>query len=340
MKGIKVDGTDPVATYAAAKEAVDHARRGDGPVLLECVTFRTLGHVLSDKNEYMDPDELAGAEGQRSAAAVPGVAHRAGLRPTRPRLADIEARVAAEVAAAYEQAAADPPADPSQGHRGRLRTDADPNATEPGEDATPSEKLTFRAAITQALDQAMAADPRVFLMGEDVADSAGGGVFHLTEGLSTKHGDDRVRNTPIAEEGIIGAAVGSAIAGMRPVPEIMFMDFIGVCFDQLSNHAAKLRYMSGGRTPVPMTMRVVDGRRHADRRAAQPVARGHPDAHARAQGGVPVDPLRRQGPPAGLHRGRGPCVFIESTSLMMKRGPVPTDAVHDPAREGRHPTGR
>ena len=71
-------------------------------------------------------------------------------------------------------------------------------------------------------------------MGEDVADSAGGGVFHLTEGLSTKYGEDRVRNTPIAEEAIIGAAIGSAIAGMRPVPEIMFMDFIGVCFDQLS----------------------------------------------------------------------------------------------------------
>ena len=78
MKGIKVDGMDPAATYDGRPEAVDHARRGDGPVLLECVTFRTLGHVLSDKNEYMDPDEPVGPEGQRPAAPLPGVAHRAG----------------------------------------------------------------------------------------------------------------------------------------------------------------------------------------------------------------------------------------------------------------------
>ena len=91
MKGIKVDGTDPAATYAAAKEAVDHARRGDGPVLLECVTFRTLGHVLSDKNEYMDPDELAA---QKEADPLPRF--RAALieqgQADEVTLADIDAR--------------------------------------------------------------------------------------------------------------------------------------------------------------------------------------------------------------------------------------------------------
>ena len=323
MKGIKVDGTDPAATYTAAKEAVDHARRGDGPVLLECVTFRTLGHVLSDKNEYMDPDELAA---QKEADPLPRF--RAALieqgQADESTLADIDARVAAEVGAAYEQAAADPPADPEL-VTGDLYADADPNATEPGEDTTPSEKLTFRAAITQALDQAMAADDRVFLMGEDVADSAGGGVFHLTEGLSTKHGDDRVRNTPIAEEGIIGAAVGSAIAGMRPVPEIMFMDFLGVCFDQLSNHAAKLRYMSGGRTPVPMTMRVsmVGG---------TPIGAQHSQSleailmHTPGLKVVfPSTPYDAKGLLMACIEDEDPCVFIEATSLMMKRGPVPTD---------------
>ena len=136
-------------------------------------------------------------------------------------------------------------------------------------------------------------------MGEDVADSAGGGVFHLTEGLSTKFGDDRVRNTPIAEEAIIGAAVGSAIAGMKPVPEIMFFDFIGVCFDQLANHAAKLRYMSGARTPVPMTMRVMMvggtpiGAQHSQ--SLEAILMHTPGLKV----AYPSTPVRRQGPPDG-----------------------------------------
>ena len=152
----------------------------------------------------------------------------------------------------------------------------------------------------------MANDDRVFVIGEDVADSAGGGVFHVTDGLSTKHGEDRVRNTPISEEAIMGASVGAAIAGMRPLPEIMFMDFLGVAFDQLANHAAKLRYMSGGRTPVPMTVRVnmvggtPIGAQHSQSLEALLMHTPGP------QGGVPVDAVRRQGSAARVHRGRGP----------------------------------
>src|SRR5205823_5082703 len=82
-----------------------------------------------------------------------------------------------------------------------------------------------------------------------------GGVMQVTKGLSSKHGRERVRETPISEQAIIGAAIGAAMAGMRPVPEIMIMDFLAVCADQLVNHAAKLRFMSGGRTNVPMTIR-------------------------------------------------------------------------------------
>ena len=171
----------------------------------------------------------------------------------------------------------------------------------------------------------MEADPRVFVMGEDVADSAGGGVFHLTEGLSTKYGDHRVRNTPIAEEAIIGAAVGSAIAGLRPVAEIMFMDFIGVCFDQLSNHAAKLRYMSGGRTPVPMTMRVSMvggtpiGAQHSQ--SLEAILMHTPGLKV----AFPSTPYDAKGLLLTCIEDEDPCVFIESTSLMMKRGPVPSE---------------
>src|SRR5665213_3594480 len=123
--------------------------------------------------------------------------------------------------------------------------------------AAPAE-VSVRAAITRALDEALEADDTVVLLGEDIADP-GGGVFGVTKGLSTKYGSDRGRDTPISEQAIVGAAVGAALGGLRPVAEIMFMDFLGLCLDQLANHAAKLRYMSGGLTPVPMVLRTAVG---------------------------------------------------------------------------------
>ena len=113
-------------------------------------------------------------------------------------------------------------------------------------------------AIGSALDDALGRDPSVLLLGEDIADPSGG-VFKVSAGLSTKYGTHRVRATPISEQAIVGAAVGAAIAGMRPVAEIMLMNFLAVCMDQLSNHAAKLRYMSGGQTGVPLTIRCAAG---------------------------------------------------------------------------------
>jgi acetoin:2,6-dichlorophenolindophenol oxidoreductase subunit beta len=114
-------------------------------------------------------------------------------------------------------------------------------------------------AINWALDDALAKDPNVILFGEEVADPEGGGVIKVTQGLSTKHGPNRVRSTPISEMGFIGAAVGAAIAGLRPVAEIMLMNFVAVCMDQITNHAAKLRFMSGGQTNVPLVLRTMTG---------------------------------------------------------------------------------
>src|SRR6202035_2529137 len=96
-------------------------------------------------------------------------------------------------------------------------------------------------------------DDRVVLLGEDISDP-GGGVFGVTRGLSTRF-SGRVRDTPISEQAILGAATGAALAGMRPVAEIMFMDFLALCLDQHLNHAAKIRYMSSGNTPVPLVLR-------------------------------------------------------------------------------------
>src|SRR4051812_41820333 len=114
-------------------------------------------------------------------------------------------------------------------------------------------------AVNLALDEAMELDPGVILLGEDIADAQEGGIVGVTRGLSTKYGTSRVRSTPIAEQAIIGAAIGAAIVGLRPVAEIMLMNFTTVAMDMIVNHAAKLRFMSGGQTQVPLTIRTMTG---------------------------------------------------------------------------------
>jgi pyruvate dehydrogenase E1 component beta subunit len=120
-------------------------------------------------------------------------------------------------------------------------------------------KMTGQAAVSAALFEAMEKDPKVLVFGEDVADREGGGVMGTTRGLSAKFGDLRVRSTPIAEQSIIGAAVGAAMAGYKPVAEIMLMNFTTVAMDMIYNHAAKLRFMSGGQSQVPLVIRTLTG---------------------------------------------------------------------------------
>jgi pyruvate dehydrogenase E1 component beta subunit len=114
-------------------------------------------------------------------------------------------------------------------------------------------------ALNLALHDALETDNDVIVFGEDLADPEGGGVIGVTRGLSTAFGDARVRSTPISEQAIIGAGIGAAIAGMRPVTEIMLMNFTTVAMDMIFNHAAKLRFMSGGQTHVPLVIRTMTG---------------------------------------------------------------------------------
>lgn len=117
-------------------------------------------------------------------------------------------------------------------------------------------ELNYRKVIARALADELATDPTVVFLGEDVG--AAGGAFKATEGLKARFGN-RVRDTPIAEQAIIGTAVGAALMGLRPVAEIMFADFAGVCFDQLVNTLAKYRYTTGGQARVPVTVRMSNG---------------------------------------------------------------------------------
>jgi acetoin:2,6-dichlorophenolindophenol oxidoreductase subunit beta len=124
--------------------------------------------------------------------------------------------------------------------------------------AKPARK-TMVEACRAAIREAMAEDESVFILGEDIGDAEGGGTFKVTKGLSAEFGTQRVRTTPISEQAIVGAAIGAAIAGLRPIAEIMLMNFTTVAMDQIVNHAAKLRYMSGGETAVPITIRTATG---------------------------------------------------------------------------------
>jgi acetoin:2,6-dichlorophenolindophenol oxidoreductase subunit beta len=117
-------------------------------------------------------------------------------------------------------------------------------------------ELTFRSAVAAALQQEMARDPRVVLLGEDVAC---GGVFKTTLGLAERFGLERVWDTPISEQAIAGAAMGAAMAGLRPVAEIMFSDFFATCWDHVANEIAKTRYMTGGQLSFPLVLRCANG---------------------------------------------------------------------------------
>src|SRR5512143_358126 len=188
-------------------------------------------------------------------------------------------------------------------------------------------------AINEALHIAMASDPDVIVMGEDVAGGGGradqgieeawGGIMGATRGLLKRFGPERVRDTPISEMGFMGAAVGAAATGLRPVAELMFIDFIGVCLDPLLNQAAKLRYMFGGKARVPLTVRTSVG---AGMRAAAQhsqslywITTGIPGLKTV----IPSNPADAKGLLLAAIRDDDPVVFCEPKSLMFVSGEVP-----------------
>jgi 2-oxoisovalerate dehydrogenase E1 component len=350
MPGVRVDGHDPLAVHAAAKEAIARARRGEGPTLLEAVCMRLQGHAFGSDQAHMDQGTLKKAlenppvDAFRKRLLATGVAESA--------LADIEAKAKAAIVDALKFAEASAPPSESELYVDVFADTADiPGMAQPKRAAATataaqgaSRQIPFAAAVTEALDLALGNDPRVVLMGEDIADPAGG-VVKATYGLSTKHGRHRVRPTPIAEQAIIGAGIGAAMAGMRPVCEIMINDFLMVCMDQVSNHAAKLRYMSGGRTSVPMTIRTLTagyvgsfGAQHSQTLEAWL-------AHTPGLKVVyPSTPYDAKGLLLTCIQDEDPCVFFESMRLYFTPGPVPEGdyriplGVADVKRPGRDVT--
>ncbi len=328
MPGVTVDGNDAVDVHGAMAAAVARARNGDGPTLLEAVTYRLFGHVFGDRMAYVDPAELAAAWRDEPVGRMRRRLVDVGVL-TDEAAAAIEGECATMVSATLEEVLALPEPDASEVHTDVVASAAGGEgrvvATSTMAPANAGTPISVRSAITLALDEAMAGDDRVVLLGEDIADP---GVFGVTKGLSTKYGADRVRDTPISEQAIVGAAIGAALAGLRPVAEVMFMDFLGLCLDQLGNHAAKARYMSGGRTPVPMVLRTaVGGGLGVGAQHSQML-----EAWLTHVPGlkvvVPSTPSDARALLASCIADDDPCVFIEQVPLLSRKGelddvPVP-----------------
>ncbi|MEU4658442.1 pyruvate dehydrogenase complex E1 component subunit beta [Streptomyces sp. NPDC023723] len=247
-----VDGNDVLAVAGMMNDVVERIRQGGGPVLVEAETYRWHGHYEGDPERYRSPEEVAAAK------------ERDPLLVARRRLADagvaeslvdaVDEEIHKEIEAAVEWARSLPEPDPETLHD--FVSAPRPAVPEPA--PLPPDAEIFRSmdAVRLALEHELSADPAVFVAGIDVG--AGGNVFGLTRGLAQAF-PGRVRDTPISESAILGAAVGAAMAGMKPVVEIMYMDFIGVCLDMLLNQAAKLRFMTGGRASMPLVVRTQFG---------------------------------------------------------------------------------
>jgi 2-oxoisovalerate dehydrogenase E1 component len=262
MPGELVDGNDVLAVRDACERAAARGRAGEGPTLLECKTFRMRGHEEASGNDYVPAADIAAWVARDPIERFEGRLDQAGLLPATERAAlreELRFEVETLVAGAL---AAPAPATTEDEELGRVyaapaplrRADADREA-DPG--AFGADDMRYLDAVRDALRVALAADDRVVLLGQDIAGY--GGVFKATEGLAAEFGTERVRNTPIIESGAIGAALGLALAGFRPVVEMQFGDFVSCGFNQLVNNVATTRYRWNAAVPLVVRLPVGGG---------------------------------------------------------------------------------
>ena len=341
-----VNGMDPLAVRDAVKRAAEKCRNGEGPVLLECITYRYKGHSLSDDcKSYRSEDEECAWHEVDPLKTFPAQLMEAGVLD--------EAAVAARGKAAEERieraavmagAATDP--DPSSIYEGLLAdTTSDDIGSEwaTSEDALKSPaakarrdgagRILARHAVAEALMEEMLRDRRVILYGEDVADY--GGAFGATRGLIEIFGRERVFNTAISEAAICGTAAGAAMVGLRPVAELMYIDFLPMAMDQVGNQAAKNRYMFGGKATLPMVIRTSIGG-----------GKGYAGQHSQSlEALVTMFPGLKVVTPSSAYDLKGllkssirddnPVIFIEHQHLYTSKDPVPEDDYTIPLGVGK-----
>jgi pyruvate dehydrogenase E1 component alpha subunit len=280
--GMRVDGMDVLAVYQATREAVERARAGEGPTLIEALTYRYGPHATADDPRlYRTKEEEEEWRTRDPIDRLRRHLESAGLWDERAT-----EKVAMEVADQVEAAITAIEARPLPGrddairhayHRipahivdqlhamelanGEPATGFDPEEIWPREEDPrpegPTERWTMAEAITAALHQAMERDDRTIILGEDVGIS--GGVFRVTDRLLERFGPERVIDTPLNESGIVGTAVGMALAGARPIAEIQFDGFVYPAFDQIVSHLGRFRYRTRGHAPTPVVVRFPNG---------------------------------------------------------------------------------
>jgi 2-oxoisovalerate dehydrogenase E1 component len=346
MPGEVVDGMDVLAVREAVGRAVDRARQGGGPSLIECQAYRWYGHSRSDPRAYRTKEEEAAWKARDPIPSFAAWLVENGIY-SQQEIDALEEKVedAIEEATSFALESPMPAADEVEAfvYAPFQWTEAD-YARErelrelcrqggPG-----TRKILYREALREAAREEMLRDPHVFIMGEDVG--LYGGAYGATRGLFDEFGPERVRDTPISEATIGGAAVGAAMAGMRPVAEIMYVDFTPLAMDQIANQGAKNRFMFGGKTIVPMVIRTEGG-------AGRSIAAHHSqslEALWTHFPGIyvvmPSTPYDAKGLLKAAVRDDNPVMFIEHKMLYGVEGYVPEEdyvipyGVADIKREG------
>ncbi len=319
MPGVDLDGNDVVGVYQAAQEAVDRARGGGGPTLIECRTYRTRAHAegmgdftyrtREDVEEWKTRCPLA-----KLAAYL--VQHELA---TAEELHDIDSRLTAEVAAAQREAEASPWPEPADAS---THVFAEPvRSVEYALPAGKSRNLSYMQATLEALSAEMAANPGIFVLGEGIGKR--GGNFKSTAGLYDLYGPERLCDTPISERGFVGLGGGAAITGTRPIIDFMFADFVLDAVGEIVNQIAKMQYMSNGRLKMPILLRGCIGIGHS---AATHHSGNHYPLYANFPGlrvVVPSSPADAKGLLHHALRSDDPVLFLEHRELLSSKGPVP-----------------
>lgn len=319
--GETIDGNDIGVVFESVSRAVARARAGEGPSLIEAMTWRWGEHSMRSnlpayrseeehQREMRETDPVARLARELGSRQVPGA-----------RLDALREEAAREVEAAIEEA--DRAAEPTEAVLAAAVIGPPPEiADEPGMEHPSSREISMVEAIRDAIGQEMARDPSVFVIGEDVGRT--GGIFGCTRGLAERFGLERLRDTPISEAAIANMAVGAAITGTRPIVEIQIFDFVTLMMDAIVNQAAKFRFMLGGGPKVPIVFRGPQG--GGIRLAAQ---------HSQSLEAwfthipgltviAPSTPYDAKGLLAAAIRGDNPVVFLEHKLLYVQsKGPVP-----------------
>jgi len=311
-----VDGNDVAATASLMTTVVSTVRAGGGPTIVEATTYRWHGHYEGDPQRYRDGDELREWQARDPLIVSRQLLHSVGVGSV--TIDTMTAAVEQQLDEAVHTARRSVVPDPSSLFDFVVRERPPrPEPPVPGKDGSVFRTLD---AIHAALEIELETDERVFVAGIDVG--AGGNVFGLMRGLHEQFGN-RVRDTPISETAIMGLGVGAAMAGMRPVVELMYLDFIGVCFDQLLNPAAKLPYMTGGAAQMALTVRTQFG---AGRSSGSQHSQSLEALLAHVPGltvVMPSTPADTYGLLRAAIQDPNPVIFIENRLLYGMKGPQP-----------------